>query len=67
MTEASNKYYIENKERIKQYARNLYLKKKEGRISQRRKRYNTYKNNDASINKTIEILKTEKQIILYFD
>jgi hypothetical protein len=67
MTEASNKYYIENKERIKQYARNLYLKKKEGRISQRRKRYNTYKNNETVINKSIEILKQEKIITLFFD
>jgi hypothetical protein len=67
MTEASNLYYQNNKERIKQYARNLYLKKKEGRVSQRRKRYNTFKNNETVINKSIEILKQEKRIILYFD
>jgi hypothetical protein len=67
MTEASNLYYQNNKERIKQYARNLYLKKKEGRVSQRRKRYNTFKNNETVINKSIEILKQEKIITLFFD
>jgi formylmethanofuran dehydrogenase subunit B len=68
MTEASNLYYQNNKERIKQYAKNLYLKKKAGKTpTQKRKKYNTFKNNETAINKSIEILKQEKRIILFFD
>ena len=68
MTEASNLYYQNNKERIKEYAKNLYLKKKAGKIPvQKRKKYNTFKNNETAINKSIEILKEKKCIILNFD
>ena len=68
MTEASNLYYQQNKEKIKQYAKNLYLRKKTGKNSvQKRKRYNIWKNNENAINNTIEILKEKKFITLFFD
>jgi hypothetical protein len=68
MTEASNLYYQNNKERIKEYAKNLYLKKKAGKTPvQKRKKYNTFKNNETAINKSIEILREKKFIILNFD
>jgi len=68
MTEASNKYYQDNKEKIKQYAKQLYIKKKEGKTPlQKRKRYNIWKNNEISIKNTIDVLKENKIIILNFD
>ena len=68
MTEASNKYYQENKEKIKEYAKNLYLRKKAGKNPvQKRKRYNIWKNNENAINNTIHILKEQKIITLFFD
>ena len=68
MTEASNKYYQNNKEKIKQYAKQLYIKKKEGKNPvQKRKRYNIWKNKEVIIKNTIEVLKENKKIVLYFD
>ena len=68
MTEASNKYYQDNKEKIKQYAKNLYIKKKEGKNPvQKRKRYNIWKNNENAIKNTIEVLKEQKIITIFFD
>ena len=67
MTEASNKYYQENKEKIKQYAKQLYIKKKAGKNPvQKRKKYNIWKNNENAINNTINILRENKIIILDF-
>jgi hypothetical protein len=68
MTEASNKYYQQHKEKIKEYAKKLYLKKKEGKTPlQKRKKYNIWKNNEIAIKNTIEILRENKIIILNFD
>jgi gamma-glutamyl phosphate reductase len=68
MTEASNKYYQQHKEKIKEYAKKLYLKKKEGKNPVlKRKKYNIWKNNEEIIKKNIEVLKENKKIVLYFD